>query len=269
MQTPPGHSSFPLIVSSVIAISLHIMIITGLNALLRIEFPVITKTIPTVILTPRIAQKASQSEASSSSTHAERNLVATSSESEFVTAIPLENPAVPVQKESNLTPLPASSTSTRQSPNSTPIIAVPQTTEQKRNSPTQQQLRSLFKQNPTNSTAPVEQISTKTVSELSDYEKTLLTQLSKDTLYDNFHPVMMHNTKTQVDYVLSLRLFKNGAIRSASLIKSSGIPEIDQLAIQTAYQASPFPRPPDEDAAMEYRYQIPIIYDRTGLSREE
>jgi periplasmic protein TonB len=269
MHSHSEHTHFSLVISIVVAVSIHIVILAGLYALLnRPELP-IEKTVPSIILNPSIAQRAEQSEASTATAHSDRHLVSTTSESEFTISPPIPDKAEPAQ-ETVVHPQtrpqqPDKSPAKQQSVGKAPAVSVPTTSSQQRNAPNQPQLRSLFQQAATDQTAEVEQISTKSVAELSDYERALLTQLSQEALYDEFHPIMLYNTKTQVDYVLSLRLFKNGAIRSATLAKSSGIEEIDRLAIQTAYQASPYPAPPAKDAAIDYRYQIPIIYDRLKL----
>lgn len=269
MHTYPGHSHFSIAISVVIAISIHVIMLAGLYALLNQPEPPVERTVQSIILSPSIAQHTEQNEAPTASTQNDRDLISTISDSEFTSPAPIKKVAEPVQE--NTTQPQTRSQQNSQTParqqrtSKAPSVSVPTRAPQQRNTPNQQQLRSLFQQTATDQTAPIEQISTKSVAELSDYEKALLTQLSQESLYDEFHPVMLYNTKTQVDYILSLRLFKNGAIRSATLVKSSGIAEIDQLAIQSAYQASPFPAPPAKDSAIEYRYQIPIIYDRLNL----
>ncbi len=106
------------------------------------------------------------------------------------------------------------------------------------------------------------QISTNDNPQLSDYEIELLSALKKETLYDSFHPVMANKRTNEVRYQIELRLFPNGAIKSARMAKSSGDKDIDTLAIQTAYAASPYPAPPKEDISKRYRYRIPIIYTK-------
>lgn len=269
MHSHPEHTHFSLVISIVVAISFHIIIFAGLYALLNRPEPPVEKTVTSIILNPSIAQRMEQSEAATATAHNDRNLVSTTSESEFTSPPPTSSKPEPEQEKvirQQTRPLQTGkSPAKQQSADKSPAISVPTTSPQQRNAPNQQQLRSMFQQATTDQTASTEQISTKSVAELSDYELALLTQLSQEVLYDEFHPIMLYNTKTQVDYILSLRLFKNGAIRSAALAKSSGIEEIDRLAIQTAYQASPFPAPPTKDAAIDYRYQIPIIYDRLKL----
>ena len=268
MHSHPEHTHFSLVISIVVAISIHIVIFAGLYALLNRPEPPVEKTVPSIILNPSIAQRMEQSEAATATAQSDRNLVSTTSESEFTSSAPTPSKPEPELENTirQTSPLqPGKPRTKQQSASKSPEVSVPTTAPQQRSATNQQQLRSLFQQTATDQTATTEQISTKSVAELSAYELALLTQLSQEVLYDEFHPIMLYNTKTQVDYILSLRLFKNGAIRSAALAKSSGIEEIDRLAIQTAYQASPFPAPPAKDAAIDYRYQIPIIYDRLKL----
>lgn len=106
----------------------------------------------------------------------------------------------------------------------------------------------------------VKQVSDKELDKLSDYEISLLNALAKDTLYDPFHEVMQTNNKKEVSYTITLNLFPNGAIKAASIRETSGLEEIDKLAILVAYRASPFPAPPHEDIQKGFRYHIPILY---------
>jgi TonB family protein len=121
-------------------------------------------------------------------------------------------------------------------------------------------LQSMFSQKKqTIQTNNARQISTKQLELLSDYEILLLNTLNKGALYDAFHEVLDENKKLEVSYVITLFLFPNGAIKNAAINKSSGLPQIDELAIQAAYRASPFPAPPRDDIQKGYRYHIPII----------
>lgn len=109
----------------------------------------------------------------------------------------------------------------------------------------------------------IKQISTESLEKLTQYEVQLLQQLAKNKLYDEFHPVMEKNKQTNIEYIITLHLLPNGAIKSANIKKSSNIAEIDQLAIKAAYLASPFSKPPNEDISRNYKYDIPIIYKKT------
>jgi TonB family protein len=111
------------------------------------------------------------------------------------------------------------------------------------------------------------QVSTKSAALLSDYELQLLTKLAKDELYDPFHDVMNSYSRGEVEYIITLNLFTNGAIKSAHLKSSSGIDAIDKLAVQTAYRASPYPTPPKKDIEKNFKYDIPIIYQTNKLEK--
>ena len=123
-------------------------------------------------------------------------------------------------------------------------------------------LQNIFSKNneTKNQQNQIQQISTKKLTELSDYEIQLLQQLARNELYDSFHGVMDRYNQQQVDYTISLFLFPNGAIKNAQIKESTKIAEIDQLAVKAAFQASPFPKPPSEDVRFGFRYDIPIIY---------
>jgi TonB family protein len=108
----------------------------------------------------------------------------------------------------------------------------------------------------------IEQISSKEAEALSNYEIELLNTLAKDSLYDPFHKIMEESQRKSIAFTVTLSLFPNGAIKNANIKQTSGIHSIDQLAIQTAYRASPFPPPPRDDIQKGYRYDIPIIYQR-------
>lgn len=103
------------------------------------------------------------------------------------------------------------------------------------------------------------QLSTKDIEQLNEYEILLLNTLNKGALYDAFHEVMQENKREEVTYTITLYLFPNGAIKNASIQQASGIKEIDELAIQAAYQASPYPTPPRDDIQKGYKYHIPMI----------
>jgi TonB family protein len=124
-------------------------------------------------------------------------------------------------------------------------------------------LQNIFSRNSDSSTQnEIRQISTKSLDELSDYEVLLLQRLARNELYDDFHKIMIHHNQDQVDYTVSLFLFPNGAIKNARIKESSNIADIDRLAIQAAFQASPYPKPPQEDINTGLRYDIPIIYKK-------
>jgi hypothetical protein len=108
-------------------------------------------------------------------------------------------------------------------------------------------------------------LNSKQSEELSPYQQTLIKHLLAGELYDRFHAFMASTSQTEIKYSIELRLFENGAIKSASLTKKSSSLEIDRLAITAAYNASPYPRPPSEDFEVGYTYLIPMSYKKRGL----
>lgn len=112
----------------------------------------------------------------------------------------------------------------------------------------------------------IQQISSKTLEQLTQYETQLIQIMAQKGLYDEFHPVMAKNKHTNIEYIITLHLFQNGAVKTASIRQSSGIEEIDQLAVKTAYLASPFPKPPSEDINKSFKYDIPIIYQKRNTN---
>ncbi|MFT6905018.1 MAG: TonB family protein [Oleiphilaceae bacterium] len=149
-------------------------------------------------------------------------------------------------------------------PSDSPFINKPIFLEKSNASNAFQGLQDIFSKQDSKQTKTEnkQKISTQALEELSQYEIQLLQKLAEDELYDEFHPVMSKNKQTNINYVISLNLFANGAIKSATIRQSSNIPEIDQLAIKAAYLASPFPKPPKEDINNNFKYDIPIIYQK-------
>jgi len=141
-----------------------------------------------------------------------------------------------------------------------PTIGTITRTQSTASKQTLQGLQNIFAKKHFKSQNTRQQISTKAIEQLSDYELELLNKLARDELYDPFHEVMKAKNKDRVDYVITLTLFSNGAIKSARIKSKSGIEEIDKLAKQTAFRASPFPAPPQQDLNNGYKYDIPIIY---------
>ena len=101
-------------------------------------------------------------------------------------------------------------------------------------------------------------ISTTDKKELSDYEISLRSTLSRAVLYDQFHSFMEAKEGNEINFEVTLILLPNGAIKNAIISKSSGIAKIDELAKQVAFKVSPYPIPPTEDMQKGFRYTIPI-----------
>jgi hypothetical protein len=119
-----------------------------------------------------------------------------------------------------------------------------------------QGMMNIFKQKKI--TGEKTQISTTKNKELSDYEISLISILSRAVLYDEFHNFMKAKDGNEINFEVTLILFPSGAIKNAIISRSSGIVEIDALAKQVAFKVSPYPRPPAEDMQNGLRYTIPL-----------
>ncbi len=238
------------------------MLFALVQLLLESQLRPVEKTTHSIRLSYSVAQQAStmESDISSDSAQQSRPILTSTGESIFSQTEPQTEPA-----KADSTSAAAQQQQRPRHTQSAPALSLPQINAAQYAPASKNSIQSLFENRPTSEQAQAEQISSKDLPKLSEYETKLLQRLSQRALYDEFHNVMIVNTRSHVKYVLSLRLFSTGAIRSAQIIESSGIAEIDRLAIQTAYRASPYPAPPASDAAQEFRYQIPIIYDRSAL----
>ena len=124
-------------------------------------------------------------------------------------------------------------------------------------------MMNIFKQRKI--TGEIEQISTTDYKELSDYEISLRSILSRAVLYDEFHRFIKAKDNKEINFEVTLILHPSGAIKNAVISRSSGIKEIDTLAKQNAFKASPYPRPPIEDIQKGYKYAISITHK--GVSK--
>ena len=111
----------------------------------------------------------------------------------------------------------------------------------------------------------IQALTTEESRTMSDYEVELLKHLLSSELYDQFHRFMKRQAETRIDFRVRVRLFENGAIKSASIIEKSKALEIESLAVTAAYNASPYPRPPEEDFDKDFTYYISMSYNETGL----
>lgn len=121
-------------------------------------------------------------------------------------------------------------------------------------------IKELFSQDKTSVANHIQQLSNSDLPPLSNYELSLLQKLAVNELYNDYPKVLENNKKDRIDFTIEMILFANGAIKTARIFKSSEIDAVDQLAIQTAYNASPFDRPPQKDSDKGFRYLIPISY---------
>ena len=111
----------------------------------------------------------------------------------------------------------------------------------------------------------IQAVKTQESSAMSDYEIMLLKHLLSSQLYDQFHRFMEKQGEAQIDFRVRIRLFENGAIKSANIIEKSKALEIERLAVTAAYNASPYPRPPEEDYDKDFTYYISMSYNEEGL----
>lgn len=101
--------------------------------------------------------------------------------------------------------------------------------------------------------------------EMNEYEVTLLEHLLKSNLYNQFHIFMAREKTKEISFTLEISLFDNGAIKSASLTEKDKNLPIDKLAVTAAYNASPYPQPPEDDYKKHYTYQVMMTYDNKAL----
>lgn len=111
----------------------------------------------------------------------------------------------------------------------------------------------------------IQAVTTQESRAMSDYEVELLKHLLSSELYDQFHTFMKRQGETQLDFRVRVRLFQNGAIKAASIVEKSKALDIERLAVAAAYNASPYPRPPEEDYDKDFTYYISMSYNESGL----
>jgi TonB family protein len=84
---------------------------------------------------------------------------------------------------------------------------------------------------------------------------------------------LREHMRTQTDYPALAQLFRSegvvqlhfaidrqGAVRDARIVRSSGSRLLDDRTMRLLYQAQPFPPPPDELAGDSFEFTIPIRY---------
>lgn len=217
------------------------------------------KTIPVLLLSAD--SKASQSAKSSSAANAAaaREYLATLGQSDFITPDKAEKTQQHTTS-SNQT----DSSNISEIPSSFPSIstASPSRSQATRAQIARQGLHDIFEQQQEKQNNEIKQLSTRSTKQLDEYEQLLIKQLVKAEFYDQYHGIMAKYGKAEVSFEVVLTLFQNGAIKSAGIGKSSNINEIDQLAIKTAYKASPYPAPPKKDIERGFKYTIPISYHK-------
>jgi len=233
-----------------IALTLHAILAAILATLPLIKFVKIERAIPIrLISNERVASINSSSIQKQAATEAEHSRLNTSGSSSFSTTTTKEPKTKrPVNRKQN-------NTVSEQIE-----FSVPKLSNKSRYQQAGTGLRNLFSKNETQTQNPVKQLNTQQAEKLSTYEEALIQHLSSAALYDKFHQIMTQAQSVQISYEIKLTLFANGAIRSARMTQPSGIEKIDALAITSAYNASPFPRPPSDDITKNYQYVIPMSY---------
>lgn len=58
---------------------------------------------------------------------------------------------------------------------------------------------------------------------------------------------------------IELRLLSNGAVRRVRLMESSGNEVVDQVAVQSALAASPYPPPPEKERKNGFRFKLDLL----------
>jgi len=104
-------------------------------------------------------------------------------------------------------------------------------------------------------------IQTRALSEMSDYEVELRQHLLEAGLYAPLHRFMRQHKNQVINFELRVILFRNGAIKNAEVTYKDKDIAIEQLVKTVALNASPYPRPPEEDFLKGYTYVVSMTYD--------
>jgi len=255
MKPEPSEQFISISVALVSAVFLHILL-----ALILTNLPLSTekeklRTIPTVFISTGSRESLAMQQAQSKATNsAAANAYLASLEESIFKVQQNDNKKNNSQHKSQVSK-PSQSTLPSSEQASTSITNRSQALRaQKAN----QGMMNIFKKQKT--TGKTQQISTKEYQELSDYEISLRSILSRAVFYDQFHRFIKAKGNNRVDFEVTLILLPSGAIKNAKITKSSGIKEIDTLAKQNAYKASPYPKPPTEDMQKGFKYSIPITH---------
>lgn len=112
---------------------------------------------------------------------------------------------------------------------------------------------------------PIRAIQTDATEQMSEYEVKLLNHLLSGQLYDNFHRLMEKTNIDSINFTIQLSLFPNGAIKSAKVVNKDQDLPIERVAVTAAYNASPYPRPPDVDLTTNFTYLVAMSYSENSL----
>ncbi|WP_077528866.1 energy transducer TonB family protein [Vreelandella utahensis] len=105
----------------------------------------------------------------------------------------------------------------------------------------------------TDTNTPVTRLSQNDRRERSDYEIALWERIAREVEYTP----LLAELEGPKEVVLNLRLMVNGALRRAQVSTSSGIPELDGVAREAALAATPFPEPPEG----RRRFSVRLIFE--------
>lgn len=241
------------------ALLLHILLLLALSYLPIINKEELRRTVPTVTITAgsKASINSQQSQMESANATAANAYLATLETSIFKVQHEKSRKKNTPQKAAH-NPQPsilnqAEKPPTKNSNNQT------QTSRARR---ANQGMMNIFKQKKI--TGETTQISTIKHKELSDYEISLRSILSRAVLYDQFHRFIKAKNDNEINFEVTLILHPSGAIKNAIISHSSGIMEIDALAKQNAFKASPYPRPPSEDMQKGFKYAISITHQKVS-----
>ncbi|TNC82024.1 MAG: hypothetical protein C9356_06420 [Oleiphilus sp.] len=235
MNAGHGDGSLNFLICILLALTLHICALVVVSQFITINLED-TRTVPVITLSNATTQQAL--DAQGKPVEVNRELIDTTGRSTYSThqppESPPENPSLP-------------STS-------------PSVTQNYRQRLPSTGFQNLFSREETELAETVQQISTRNTEILSSYQLTLRKHMLKGELYDRFHRYLRDHDKPKINYEILLTLFPNGAIKNASIRQSSGVEELDKLAITAAFNASPYPAPPTSDIRNGFRYAIPFTY---------
>ncbi len=247
----------------VCAILLHVIIALIAQAALTLSPQKNQRSIP-VLLVSDSRQQQIQSTAKTTkaeSSRSSKNLVSTSGESSYNISSS-ENP-VKGSGGNSTKPKPRTNSDTP----TWSDVKMPELSQSSRAQRAETGLRNLFAQSKTADNT-IRQQSSSEKPILSEYEILLIQRLSDASLYDRYHHLMDTHQKESFGYTIELVLFPNGAIKNAKIIESSSIAQLDELAKTTAYNASPYPRPPESHRHFGFKYLIPIEYHKSTDGRK-
>jgi|GEM_PF-1430193 len=245
-----------------IALLLHIFLLLALSYLPIITEEELHRTVPTVTITSgsRASNTNQQNKTQSSNTEAANAYLATLEASTFKVQQNQKHDKNIRQKKTSTT-----QTKTKNQTEKPPTKSLTNQAQTSRAQKANQGMMNIFKQKKI--TGKTAQVSTTAHKELSNYEISLRSILSRAVLYDEFHRFTKAKDNNEINFEVTLILHPSGAIKNAVISRSSGVVEIDALAKQNAFKASPYPRPPSEDMQKGFRYAISITHQKVAQEK--